>query len=91
METGLDVKDLPQELLRELSAGARGNINATILHAMVQVDGPISLDRILVLVYKETGTVLKRNSLISKMHRFCQRGTVERCTNKGGVYRLVQR
>jgi hypothetical protein len=83
--TPSDVKDLPPELLEELSV-AGDLIEFTILELMQELGGMASLDQLLVGLYRKTGDVHKRSAIVSRLYRMAQKGFVYGVPGKKGVY-----
>lgn len=84
-----ELEGLPKELLQELSEGAvPDKIEAAILAAIRGRDGIASLDQILVAVYRQTGELVKRNTLTSKLYRMAQKQTIYSVPEKKGAYSL---
>jgi hypothetical protein len=82
-----DLDGLPQELLNELSEGAIPDKSESALLKVIEEKGGIaSLDVILVGLYRQTGEVLKRTTLTSKLYRMTQKGNLFPVPSKKGVY-----
>jgi hypothetical protein len=57
-----------------------------IEHIIAQSGGFLSLDKIMVELYKRTREIHKRNTLTSRLYRMAQRGTIYNVPGKKGVY-----
>ena len=57
-----------------------------ILKIVEAAGGIASLDRILVGLYKETGEIMKRTTLTSRMYRMSQKGLIFPVHGKKGAY-----
>lgn len=77
--------DLPDELKAEL-VGSIDKQEMAILEAIKEAGGSISLDRILISIYKKTGEVVKRNLLTAKLYRMSQNGLIYRVPKRKGIY-----
>jgi hypothetical protein len=85
-----DIEGLPDELLKELSISASDRTEFAIQALLEEAGGVLSLDRILVGLYKKLGEVHKRQSLISRLYRMGQRDLVFTVPGKKGVYALAR-
>lgn len=81
-----EVEGLPPELIQELSISDGDRSDFMILKLIEQMGGVASLDRILVGIYKQTGEIMKRSTLTSRIYRMTQKGLVYQVPNKKGVY-----
>lgn len=81
-----EIEGLPPELIQELSVSDGDRMDFAILRIIENGGGISSLDRILVGIYKETGEVMKRTTLTSKVYRMSQKGLLFSVPNKKGVY-----
>lgn len=86
--TFAEVQGLPKELLEELSLSDGDKLDYAILKIIEDCGGIASLDRLLVGIYKDTGEVMKRGTLTSRMYRMSQRGMVYTVPGKKGAYSL---
>ena len=48
--------------------------------------GVLSLDKLLIGLYKKTGEIHKRQALVSRLYRMSQKGVVFGVANKKGFY-----
>lgn len=85
-----EVTDLPEEVLKELSLSDSDKTDYQIRSLMEQLGGIASLDRLIVGIYRETGEVIKRSTITSKLYRMVQRGIVYGVPGKKGVYSLEE-
>lgn len=81
-----ELEGLPEELLNELSISDADKVEFTIQQIIDDNGGVISLDRLLVDMFKKTGKIYKRNALTSKLYRMSNKGMVFSVPNKKGVY-----
>jgi hypothetical protein len=85
-----ELEGLPPELMQELSVSDGDRADFTILKIIESLGGVASLDRILVGLYKETGEIMKRAALTSKIYRMSQKGLVFSVPSKKGVYSIQE-
>jgi hypothetical protein len=85
-----EIEDLPPELLHELSVSDGDRTDFTIMRILEGVGGIASLDRLLVGLYRETGEVMKRSTLTSRVYRMSQKGLLYAVPNKKGVYSMKE-
>jgi hypothetical protein len=81
-----ELDDLPEDLKKELSSSDADIIERLTLTLMEEAGGIISLDRILVGLYRKTGEINKRVTMTSRMYRMAQKGYVYYVPGKKGVY-----
>jgi hypothetical protein len=81
-----DIKDAPKELLEELNLSDTDKQEMLIEAILNDAGGTLSLDKILVELYKRTGQVHKRNVVISRLYRMGNRGLIYSLPGKKGVY-----
>jgi hypothetical protein len=81
-----DVEGLPEELLKELSISEGDKTEFAILQTIEEAGGVVSLDRILIELYRKTGEIMKRAGMTSKLYRMGQKGLVFSVPTKKGVY-----
>lgn len=77
---------LPQEVLDELSAKGTDKQEVLIVELIDAAGGVLSLDRILIGIYKSTGTILKRPVLTAKLYRMVQNGMIFKIPRRKGLY-----
>lgn len=81
-----DIEGLPEELLRELSISDSDRVDFLIVSLINEWGGILSLDKILVGIFKKTGEVHKRNVMTSRLYRMRQKGMIFNVPNKAGFY-----
>ena len=81
-----DVKDIPVELLNELNLTDADKQEMMIESIIADAGGILSLDKILVELYRRTGQVHKRNTVISRLYRMGNRGLIYSLPSKKGLY-----
>jgi hypothetical protein len=78
---------LPQELIDELITG--GGIDPQELMIVQLIEGAggmLSLNRIQIGIYKNSGEIIKRPNLTAKLYRMVQSGMILRMPKKKGIY-----
>lgn len=82
-----DLDGLPQELLDELStSGAENKTEATILTLLQEAGGVMSLDQLLVGLFRRAGELHKRPALTNRLYRMAQKGLIFSVPGKKGAY-----
>jgi hypothetical protein len=81
-----DIEGLPDELLRELSVSDADKLEFTIVNLINEAGGILSLDRILIGVYKATKEIYKRNVMNAKLYRMAQKDMLFSVPGRKGVY-----
>lgn len=85
-----DIEGLPDELIKELSLSDADKMEFEIVNATEEAGGIISLDKLLIALYKKTGEIHKRNSLYSKLSRMVTKDLIYYVPGKKGVYSTEQ-
>ncbi len=85
-----DVEGLPDELIRELSLSDADKLEFEIVNAIEEAGGLISLDRLLINLYKRTAEVHKRPYLTQRLARMAQKNVIYYVPGKKGVYSTEQ-
>jgi hypothetical protein len=85
-----DIEGLPAELIDELSISGGDKVEFAILNAIEEAGGIISLDRLLIALFKKTGEVHKRASVISRLHRMSGKNLIFSVPGKKGLYSTEQ-
>lgn len=81
-----EIKDLPEELLNELSISDSDKTEYVIQGIINENGGVASLDKILVGLYHKTKEVYKRTALTSRLYKMVQKEMAYNVPNKKGVY-----
>jgi hypothetical protein len=66
------------------------NLDFQILSLLEDAGGMMSLDQLLVGLYKSTGKVYKRQAITSQLYRMAHKGLTANVPEKKGVYALAQ-
>lgn len=85
-----DIEGLPDELISELSLSDADKTEFAIVNAIEEARGIISLDKLLIALYRKTGEVHKRTSLYSRLARMAQKNSIYYVPGKKGVYSTEQ-
>lgn len=81
-----EVEGLPEELMNELSVSDTDKAEFNIVTLIDEAGGVATLDRILVSLYRQSGEIMKRANLNSRLYRMSQRGFIHSVPGKKGVY-----
>lgn len=85
-----DLEGLPDELVKELSLSDADKVEFEIVNSIEDAGGVISLDKLLIALYKRTGEIHKRNSLYSRLGRMASKNLIYYVPGKKGVYSTEQ-
>ncbi len=85
----LDTSDLPQELLKELSAGHADKLEDQIVEVMRALGGNADLDQLLIGLYRKSKVVQKRRFLQNKLWRMVRKGLLRKNREDRGTFFLV--
>jgi hypothetical protein len=81
-----DIDGVPEDLLRELNLTDTDKQDLLIEYLIAQAGGILSLDKIMVELYKRSREVPKRNTITSRLYRMAGRGIIYNVPGKKGVY-----
>lgn len=81
-----DIQDLPDELIRELSITDGDKMDFTIQGLMQEHGGIMSLDQLLIGLYRKTGEIHKRPNLNARLYRMTKKNAVFDVPGRKGVY-----
>ena len=81
-----DIEGLPPELVKELSVSDADMAEFSILDMIEEKGGIVSLDHLVIGLYRLTGDIYKRASVTSKIYRMTQKGILFNVPGKKGVY-----
>ena len=88
-----DLKDLPDELLRQLPSARMDDLEREIIDIIGSVfDGAASVDEVFVALYRKTNVIHDRRKLSSKLYRMVNSKPplLEAVAKRRGVYRLPE-
>ena len=84
-----DLEDLPEELIEELSISSGDKTEFAIIHLLENADGSVlSLDQLLIGLYRTTGEVHKRQTVTSRLYRMSQKALISNVPGRKGAYSL---
>lgn len=86
-----DLSDLPPELLKELNISDSDQLERQILELADELDGEISVDEILIGLYRRFKVVQQRKILVGKLSRMLKKGSLISVAGRKGVYRVGDR
>jgi hypothetical protein len=82
-----DIDGAPEELLRELNVTETDRQDLLIEYLIAQTGGVLSLDRIMVELFKRNKPEIpKRNTITSRLYRMASKGMIYNVPGKKGVY-----
>lgn len=83
-----ELAGLPQELLNELTGADK--LEFAIINATEEAGGVITLDRLLIALYRNTTEIHKRETITSRLYRMAQKNLIFNVPGKKGVYSTEQ-
>ncbi len=83
-----DIEGLPEEQIEHLSITSSDKAEFSILAMLEASGGIMSLDQIIVGLYRETEEIQKRNLVTARLYRMAQKGMIHSVPTKKGVYSL---
>lgn len=83
-----DLNGLPDELIGELSIASVDRVEVIILSMLDDAGGMMTLDQILIGLYRKSGEVNKRQTITSRLYRMGQKNLIYSVPGKKGVYSL---
>lgn len=86
--TPKDLAGLPDELIRQLSLSEGDQQDFEILALLEAAGGILSIDHVLIQLYRRTGEVLTRQKVTSRLYRMANKGLVHPVPGRKGVYSL---
>lgn len=81
-----DIEGLPPELMQELSISDADRLEFTIVGIINEAGGLMSLDKIIIGLYKKTGEIHKRSTLTSRLYRMIQKSLIYSVPYRKGIY-----
>lgn len=81
-----DIKDLPKEVLAELSLAPSDYAEFDIVNLIKKHGGVMSLDHIIMATYRETGELLKRKMITARLYRMIGKGLLYSVRDKRATY-----
>ncbi|MBK8452245.1 MAG: hypothetical protein WAQ53_05940 [Thiofilum sp.] len=81
-----DLEDLPVEVIAQLALSESDNYELELIRLVNSVGGMISLDKLIVLLYRQTGQIADRSQLNARLNRMMRKGMIYNVPKKKGVY-----
>lgn len=81
-----EIEGAPEELLKELNLSETDKQDLLIEYLIAKAGGVLSLDKIMLQLWKKSGEVPKRNTLTSRLYRMAAKGMIYNVPGKKGVY-----
>jgi hypothetical protein len=81
-----EIENAPEELLKELNIGDTDRNELLIEYIIAELGGVLSLDRIMIELYKRTREIPKRGTTTSRLYRMASRGMIYNVPGRKGVY-----
>lgn len=85
-----ELEGLPAELIQELSISDGDRTEFAIINAIEEAGGIITLDRLLIALFKKTGEIHKRTALTSRLARMANKNSICYVPGKKGAYSTDQ-
>jgi hypothetical protein len=85
-----DLHDLPPELIAQLSISESDREEFQILNVMEEAGGTLSLDQLLIAVYRKSKEILERSKLNARLYRMTMKGTLFSVPSRKGVYSIYE-
>lgn len=85
-----DLESLPEEQIKELSISSADKAEFSIISMLEKHGGIMSLDQIIVALFRETNEVQKRATVTARLYRMGQKTMLYTVPLKKGVYSLVE-
>lgn len=83
-----DLDGLPPEVLAELNVSDADRLHFTILDIINDNGGQISLDQVIIGVYRRTKELLRRQKATSVLYRMAQKGLIHHVPGVKGAYSI---
>lgn len=81
-----DLRGLPEELLAQLSVTQSDFLDFQIVDLIDDAGGAMSLDQLIIALYRKTGSIQERSKLNSRLYRMSKKGLVKSIEGRKGVY-----
>jgi len=86
-----DLSDLPSELLKEINLSDSDHLERQILLLADELGGEISVDELLIGLYRRYKVLQQRKVLVGKLSRMIRKGSLLSAQGRKGVYRVGDR
>lgn len=81
-----DLEDLPPELIDQLNITESDKKDMYLAKLIDKCGGIISLDKLLIAIYKDSSEIYERNKLMARLYRMSQKGLIYTHPSKKGQY-----
>lgn len=85
-----ELLDLPPELIEQLALNDSDNYELELIRLIDSVGGTISLDKLIILLYREKGEITDRTQLNARLNRMMRKEMIFSVPKKKGVYRTTK-
>lgn len=84
--TYAEIKDLPEDLVKELTILDSHKEEYRIKNIIKNAGGMLNIDRIIIAIYHETSKIVKRSTLNSRLYHMVKKGLISSVPGKRGIY-----
>ncbi|HBO2085475.1 TPA: hypothetical protein L4G76_000048 [Pseudomonas aeruginosa] len=81
-----DLRDLPDELLEQLSISKSDYLDFDIVDLINSAGGITTIDHLIIALYRKSGEIHERTKLNSRLYRMTKKGMIKSLEGKKGVY-----
>lgn len=81
-----DIEDLPADVIAELNISETDRQELVIEDIIKRAGGVLSLDKVIVELYRRTSEIVKRNTLTSRLYRMVQKRMIFNVPGRKGLY-----
>lgn len=85
-----DLEGLPPELIEQLSISQTDREEFQILGLMEEHGGTMSMDQLLIAIYKKSREILERTKLNQRLYRMISKGMLHSVPGRKGIYTIYQ-
>lgn len=83
-----DLEGLPPELIKELNVSDSDRKDMYLVELIKRCGGKISLDKLLIAIYKDSSEIYERNKLMTRLYRMSQKDLIYTHPVKKGQYSI---
>ncbi len=84
-----DLDGLPEELINELNLSDSDKQEFEILGSLEKAGGVLTIDKLMIQLYRDTGKINNRKALAAKLYRMTQKNLIKSNPEKRGAYEIV--
>ncbi|MGO3892411.1 MAG: hypothetical protein ACTJHW_15680 [Paenalcaligenes sp.] len=81
-----ELEGLPEELIKELGISESDRKEFFLIELINKLGGITSINKLLVLIYKESGEIEKRVRLVARLYRMQNKGMIYTTPDRKGIY-----